>query len=87
MRLQVDARVTFSAGLLLVAVGAGCLPGCSPGSFNDAADNTDKLFTVRRSTLVIGTLLRGIANAKETHKLFPEASYKNTLIWIEEQNK
>ncbi len=51
------------------------------------SSNTDKIFTVRQSDLVIGTLLRGSANAKEKHKLSPEAAYKNVLTWIEDENE
>lgn len=51
------------------------------------SSNTDKIFTVRQSDLIIGTLLRGSANAKEKHKLAPEAAYKNVLTWIEDENK
>ena len=69
--------------LFLFGVVAGCLPD-SGGSA--ASNNTDKIFTVRKSDLIIGTLLRGSANAKEKHKLFPEAAFKNTLTWIEEEN-
>lgn len=64
-----------------------CLCGCTKqGQQVSATDDTDKIFTARKSDLIIGTLLRGSANAKEKHKLFPEASYKNVLTWIEEEN-
>jgi HlyD family secretion protein len=61
--------------------------GCRKADEGDAsAAGTDKLFTVRRSDLLVGTLLRGTANAKEKHKLAPEAAYRNVLTWIEEEN-
>lgn len=61
--------------------------GCWPkGKQSADANDTDKIYTVRQTDLVIGTLLRGTANAKEKHKLFAEASYKNILTWIEEEN-
>ena len=61
--------------------------GCRKGEGNTVqTDNTDKIYSVRKSDLIIGTLLRGSANAKEKHKLFPSASYKNTLTWIVEEN-
>jgi len=60
------------------------LAGCSPKG--GKSESMDKLFTVRQSDLVIGTLLRGTANAKEKHKLYPEASQRNKLTWIAEEN-
>ena len=75
------------AATLLVSFTAAALFGCSPGaSDSNSSESTDKLFTVRKSDLIIGSLLRGTANAKKMHKLFPEASYKNTLTWIADEN-
>lgn len=63
------------------------LSACSKGESKSAGtDSQDRIFETRRSDLLIGTLLRGAANAKNKHKLFPDASYKNTLTWIEEEN-
>ncbi|MDA3924482.1 MAG: hypothetical protein PF904_07280 [Kiritimatiellae bacterium] len=65
----------------------GVVTGCSPHvAGSDSSNNMDKIYTVRQSDLVIGTLLRGTANAKEKHKLFAEASFKNILTWIQEEN-
>lgn len=77
-----------AAVLCLLVAAALMLPaGCSrKAAAGDRPDSMDRLFEVRRSDLVIGTLVRGTANAKEKHKLFPEASYRNTLTWIEEEN-
>ncbi len=73
--------------LITVAFVAFFLCGCSRQKKQTIdADDTDKIFVTRESDLVIGTLLRGSANAKEKHKLAPEASYKNVLTWIEEEN-
>lgn len=75
---------TVVAGLSLVSLAIGCVTGCSRDQ--NKSENMDKLFAVRQSDLVIGTLLRGTANAKQKHKLFPEAAYRNKLTWIEEEN-
>ena len=75
---------TIAAGLLLPALCVTLFSGCSKG--NDSGKTMDKLFTTRKSDLMIGTLLRGTVNAKKKHKLFPEASYPNNLIWIEKEN-
>jgi len=76
-------------GLILVALLlSASFSGCIPDSEGGASEkNTDKIFTVRESDLIIGTLLRGSAKANKKHKLFPEAACQNTLIWIEEENK
>ena len=80
--LQMNPIKVAAAGLMLLVLMGGST-GCSR---SEAADTTDKLFEVRRSDLSIGSLLRGTANAKEKHKLFPEASFRNRLTWIEEEN-
>ena len=68
------------AGLLLLSLASGCSPG------KGKSEEMDKLFTVRQSDLVVGTLLRGTANAKEKHKLFAESAHRNKLTWIAEEN-
>lgn len=74
-------------GWLLIAITGGLISGCFPNlSSDNGQDNTDKLFTVRQSDLIIGSVLRGTANAKKIHRLFPDATYKNTLTWIAEEN-
>ena len=75
---------TAASGLLLVALFAGFATGCSRNK--ESGSTKDKIFEVRQSDLSIGTLLRGTANAKKKHKLFPEASYNNKLTWIEKEN-
>ena len=87
MMAGLSTRIKVIAGLLGAAVAAGLVAGCSPdAAAGDDGENIDKLFAVRRSDLVIGTLVRGTANAKEKHKLFPEASYRNVLTWIADEN-
>jgi HlyD family secretion protein len=89
MRSRFKSYPYMITGLLLAVLALSCVfTGCSPNaSGSEGSADIDKLFTVRKSKLIIGTLLRGMANAKETHKLFPDASYKNILTWIEEENK
>lgn len=61
--------------------------GCSPDeNANAKSSGTDKLFTVRKGDLVIGTMLTGSVNAKKKHKLALEAGIKTDLNWIVEQN-
>ena len=80
-------RLTHFLSLIALAAVLACTFGCSQQTEQSGdADNTDKIYTTRKSDMVIGTLLRGSANAKEKHKLSPEASCKNTLTWIEEEN-
>ncbi len=69
--------------LALTLVSSGCRKAADG---NVSAADTDRIFTVRSSDLLVGTLLRGTANAKEKHKLAPEAAYRNVLTWIEEEN-
>lgn len=80
--LSLGKRV--SVGLWLVVLALGYATGCSRNQ--SKSDSMDKLFVVRKSDLVIGTLLRGTANAKQKHKLFPAAAYHCKLVWIEEEN-
>jgi len=83
-------KETIYITMILAAVSLmmfGVVTGCSPNvAGSDSSNNMDKIYSVRQSDLVIGTLLRGTANAKEKHKLFAEASFKNILTWIQEQN-
>lgn len=81
-RLSRSILKTGLSFILLLGM-SGCFDGKKSG---EMGDDTDKVFSVRRSDLIIGTLLRGAANAKKKHKLFPEATYKNTLIWIADEN-
>lgn len=74
----------ITAGLLLPALCATLLAGCSKEE--NSGKTTDKLFTARKSDLMIGTLLRGNVNAKKKHKLSPESAYRNKLTWIEKEN-
>ncbi|MFO7936400.1 MAG: hypothetical protein R6V06_02195 [Kiritimatiellia bacterium] len=77
----------YRSALLVVIAVSLCVCGCAKKNQQKiAADDTDKIFSARKSDLIIGTLLRGSANAKEKHKLSPEAACKNILTWIEEEN-
>lgn len=82
--IKLRAQHTITAGLLLTALCTVLLAGCSKAE--DSGKTTDKLFTVRKSDLMIGTLLRGTVNAKKKHKLSPESAYRNKLTWIEKEN-
>ena len=82
-KLMSNVKKYFFVFLSLIVCTSGCIKRKKADS---AVDDTDRIFVARKSDLIIGTLLRGTANAKEKHKLFPEASYKNTLTWIEEEN-
>lgn len=67
---------------LLIAV-TGCDKG---GELGKQSKGTDKLFTARKSDLVIGLLLKGSVNAKEKYKLALEANLNTRLNWIAEEN-
>ncbi|MBN2686092.1 MAG: hypothetical protein JXR40_12485 [Pontiellaceae bacterium] len=78
------AQQLITAGLLLPTLCATLLTGCSQEK--ETGKTMDKLFTARKSDLMIGTLLRGTVNAKKKHKLSPESAYRNKLTWIEKEN-
>ena len=81
---------TIGVPVFLAAVSLamlGVITGCGPAAVGtDSSSNMDRIYTVRQSDLVVGTLLRGSANAKEKHKLSAEASFRNILTWIQEEN-
>lgn len=77
--------VSFLAITLLAILGV--VTGCGPSAVGtDSSSSMDRIYTVRQSDLVVGTLLRGSANAKEKHKLSAEAAFRNILTWIQEEN-
>ncbi len=82
--IKIKAHQTITASILLPALCMTLLASCSKSE--DSGKTMDKLFTARKSNLMIGTLLRGTGNAKKKHKLSPESSYRNKLTWIEKEN-
>jgi len=83
-RARILINIFLAATVLMIG---GAVTGCSRNAAgSDSSSNMDKIYSVRQSDLVIGTLLRGTANAKKKHKLFPEASFRNILTWIQDEN-
>ncbi len=83
-RVRILINIFLAATALMIG---GAVTGCSPDAAgSDSSSNMDKIYSVRQTDLVIGTLLRGTANAKKKHKLFPEASFRNILTWIQDEN-
>jgi RND family efflux transporter MFP subunit len=54
--------------------------------FNSDTKSLDRIFTVTRGDLVIGTVLNGTVNSQKKHKMGLEAAFNTTLVWIAEEN-
>ncbi len=52
----------------------------------DQSKVPDRIFTIKRGDLVIGTLQSGSVNAQKKHKLSLQASFNTKLMWVIDEN-
>ena len=52
----------------------------------NAAEDIDRTFTLKKGDLVLGITQPGTVSAKKKHRVVPQANVRSTIVWIIEEN-
>ena len=48
----------------------------------NAAEDIDRTFTLKKGDLVLGITQPGTVSAKKKHRVVPQANVRSTIVWI-----